>query len=249
MQFYSPWILLCLAAVPLLIHVARRGEKTAAIRFPMVGYVKSCPVSWRLKLRPLLAVARVICMVMLIVALARPRGATVLSETSTEGVAIEVVVDRSSSMGTEIDYFGRQANRLECVKNVFADFIKGNRNFGGRSGDLVGMVTFARYAETVCPLVQSHNVLLEFLKNTGVVQIRSEDGTAIGDAVALAAARLKNAEEEIESRRKHLGLQSAGEGFKIKSKAIVLLTDGRNNTGQYDPFQAAELAGRWGIKI
>jgi Ca-activated chloride channel family protein len=94
------------------------------------------------------------------------------------------------------------------------------------------------------------------LKKTEIV-MQSEDGTAIGDAIALAAARLKKAEEEIEQRNAQLRQitrleQSDNEeqaGFKIKSKAIVLLTDGRNNIGEYNPLAAAELAKEWGIKI
>ena len=125
----------------------------------------------------------------------------------------------------------------------------------GRGSDLIGLITFARYADTKCPLVHSHNVLTELLKKTEIVNLRSEDGTAIGDAIALAAARLQKAEEEIQQRKSQLA--SLGEnisdsderGFKIKSKAIVLLTDGINNVGQYDPRQAAELAKEWGIKI
>jgi Ca-activated chloride channel family protein len=202
----------------------------------------------------LLAVARLLCLALLIFALARPRKGTVLSEVSTEGVAIEAVVDRSGSMQAEMDYFGREMNRLEVVKKVLSDFVEGDQNnLRGRSSDLVGLVTFAKYADTVCPLVLSHNVLLEFLKKTELVRLRSEDGTAIGDAVALAAARLKTAEEEIQRRTAQLGLaedNSAEQaGFKIKSKAIILLTDGRNNMGQYDPLEAAELAREWGIKI
>jgi Ca-activated chloride channel family protein len=191
------------------------------------------------------------------VALARPRKGTILSEISTEGVAIEVVADRSGSMQTEMDYYGRKLNRLEVVKKVLSDFISGDeKELAGRSSDLIGLVTFARYADTKCPLVHSHNVLLEFLKKTEIVRLRSEDGTAIGDAIALAAARLQKAEEEIQQRKARLGL--AGEkptdsdeesGFKIKSKVIVLLTDGRSNMGQYGPLQAAELAKKWGIKI
>jgi len=93
------------------------------------------------------------------------------------------------------------------------------------------------------------------LKKTEIVRLRSEDGTAIGDAIALAAARLKKAEEEIRQRKIRLiesGEQISdeqGSGFKIKSKVIILLTDGINNAGQYDPLQAAELAKNWGIKI
>ncbi|MHC4725709.1 MAG: vWA domain-containing protein [Planctomycetota bacterium] len=212
-------------------------------------------MSWRLRLRPLLKVARLICLVLLIVALARPRKGTVISEISTEGVAIEAVVDRSGSMQAEMD-FGEKLNRLEVVKKVLADFIQGSeKGLTGRSSDLIGLITFARYADTVCPLVLSHNVLLEFLKQTKIVQ-QSEDGTAIGDAIALAAARLKKAEEEIERRNTQLlrsELEQSADaeqaGFKIKSKAIVLLTDGRNNVGEYDPLAAAELAKEWGIKI
>jgi Ca-activated chloride channel family protein len=192
----------------------------------------------------------------LIAALARPRKGTVLSEISTEGVAIEVVADRSGSMQTEMDYFGEKLNRFDVVKKVFSDFIAGNKKgLAGRSGDLVGLITFARYADTTCPLVLSHNVLLEFLKKTEIVRIRSEDGTAIGDAIALAAARLKKAEEDIKQRKARLiesseqNVDNSQAGFKIKSKVIILLTDGINNTGQYDPLEAAELAKKWGIKI
>jgi Ca-activated chloride channel family protein len=159
-------------------------------------------------------------------------------------------------MQAEMD-FGEKLNRLQVVKKVLADFIQGGeKELTGRSSDLIGLITFARYADTVCPLVLSHNVLLEFLKKTEIVQLQSEDGTAIGDAIALAAARLKKAEEEIERRNAQLRRseleQSADAeqaGFKIKSKAIVLLTDGRNNVGEYHPLDAAELAEEWGIKI
>jgi len=171
-------------------------------------------------------------------------------------VALEVVVDRSGSMQAEMDYFGKKLNRLEVVKEVLADFVRGNKkDLSGRSGDLIGMVTFARYADTVCPLVLSHGVLLEFLNRTEIVRLRSEDGTAIGNAIALAAARLRKAEDELQQRRAELLSEGAdpntgiGDGLEIKSKAIVLLTDGRNNMGQYDPLAAAELAKEWGIKI
>jgi len=256
MQFYSPWVLLLLLLLPVVAYLLLRRGRNAAVRFPSLVDMRSCHISWRQRLRPLLVVARLLCLGLLIVALARPRKGTVLSEISTEGVAIEAVVDRSGSMQAEMD-FGEKLNRLEVVKKVLAGFIEGDRNeLTGRSSDLVGLITFARYADTVCPLVLSHNVLLEFLKKTELVQIKSEDGTAIGDAIALAAARLKKAEEEITQRNTQLaqlgsGNSETGEqaGFKIKSKVILLLTDGRNNAGEYDPIAAAELAKEWGIKI
>ena len=256
MQLYSPQALLLLIILPVLGYLILRRKSSAAVKFPSVSYVRACPTSWRLRLRPVLVAARLLVLALLIVALARPRKGTVLSELSTEGVALEVVVDHSGSMGTEMDYFGRNMTRLEVVKKVLSDFIGGDKKaLVGRSGDLVGLITFARYADTMCPMVLSHNVLLEFLKKTEIVRLRNEDGTAIGDAIALAAARLEKAEQEIQQRRAQLGFGNekarGGDepGFKIKSKAIVLLTDGRHNAGRYAPLDAAELAKKWGIKI
>jgi len=257
MQLYSPWALLLLLTLPVLGYLMLRKKHTAAVKFSSLNNMRNCPLSWRLRFRPVLVVARLACLALLIIALARPRKGTVLSEVSTEGVAAEVVVDRSGSMQAEMDYKGQKMNRLDVVKRVFADFIAGgDRKFSGRSGDLMGLITFARYADTVCPMVLSHNVLVEFLKNTHIVRLRSEDGTAIGDAIALAAARLKKAEEEIQQRAARLASLSKGAekvnrqgNFRIKSKVMILLTDGQNNAGQYSPMQAAELAKKWGIKI
>jgi len=154
-----------------------------------------------------------------------------------------------------MDYSGEELNRLEVVKRVLAEFIQGNkRQFEGRTGDLIGLITFAGYADTTCPLVLSHSVLLEFLKQTNIVPegLRSEDGTAIGDAIALAGARLQKAEEEIRRRRVTLGMADANglpDSFHIKNKVIILLTDGVNNRGEYAPIKAAELARDWNIKI
>ena len=256
MQWYTPWAFVLLLALPFLGYVLLRQKRTAAVKFPSLIDMRNCPVSWRLRLRPALVAVRLLCLALLILALARPRKGTVLDEVSTEGVAIEAVVDRSGSMQAEMAYGGEKLNRLEVVKRVLADFIEGDKKgLAGRTGDLIGLVTFARYADTVCPLVLSHNVLAEFLKKTELVTIRSEDGTAIGDAIALAAARLKKAEEELRRRNAQLGFggeeetESARSGFEIKSKAIILLTDGQNNRGDYDPLEAAELAKGWGIKI
>jgi len=256
MQLYSPWALILLLVLPVMAYLMLRRKGTAAVRFPSLVDIKSCMVSWRIRFRPLLTIARLLCVALLIVALARPRKGTVLSEISTEGVAIEAVVDHSGSMKTEMDYYGDKLNRLEVVKKVLSDFIEGDKkDLKGRSNDLIGLISFARYADTKCPLVHSHNVLIEFLKKTEIVRIRNEDGTAIGDAIALGAARLQKAEEEIQLRRQQL--ISSGEkisdadesGFKIKSKVMILLTDGINNAGQYDPLEAADLAKKWGIKI
>ena len=255
MQLYSPWVLLLLLILPVLALRYLRKNRTAGIKFSSLASMKKSPVSLRLRLRPLLVVARLLCLALLIIALARPRKGTVLSNISTEGVAMEIVVDRSGSMQAEMDYRGKTMDRLEVVKEVLNEFIGGGGDFAGRTNDLIGLVTFARYADTVCPLIHGHNVLLEFLKKTEIVRLRSEDGTAIGDAIVLAAARLKKAEEEIRQRNEKLKAAGATnenakeKGFEIKSKVIILLTDGQNTAGEYSPLQGAELAKEWGIKI
>ena len=257
MELYSPYVLLLLLLLPVMAYRMLRKKAAAAVKFPSLADMRTMLVSWRLRLRPLLALARLACLALLIVAMARPRQGTVRSEISTEGVAIEVVVDRSSSMQAEMDHDGQKLNRLEVVKKVFADFIQGGKKgLRGRRSDLVGLITFARYADTKCPLVHSHDILVEFLNQTELVKVRSEDGTAIGDAIALGGARLEKAEEEIQKRNMQLrqaGLERSDideePGFKIKSKVMILLTDGQNNVGRYSPIEAAKLAKEWGIKI
>lgn len=251
-SFYWPWMLLGLLALPFIGWAMVRNSRGPGVKFSSLSLARCCKSSWRARLRGSLLALRLACIALLIVAMARPRKGTVIAEVSREGIAIMAVVDRSGSMTAEMAYGGRRLTRLEVVKEVLASFIKGdNKRFAGRSGDLIGLVTFARYADTVCPLVHTHDALLEFLRQTKNVSIRSEDGTAIGDAIALAAARLKKAEEQIRTTRAKLGLAASGESqdFHIKSKVILLLTDGRNNAGQYHPLAAADLAARWGIKV
>jgi Ca-activated chloride channel family protein len=138
-----------------------------------------------------------------------------------------------------------QALRLETAKKVFAEFVRGNgADLPGRENDLIGMVVFARFAETVCPLTLAHDILDHFLDRVRLVSRRDEDGTAIGDAIALAAARLKTAEEHLGQT----GERNNGE-YEITGKVIILLTDGENNRGDYTPEAAARLAREWGIKI
>jgi Ca-activated chloride channel family protein len=245
MNFHSPWSLLLLLLLPVLAFVVKRKDIDARIKFSSVDKFASCPVSWRIRLRPMLLIIRFVCLALLIFALARPRRGTTISQKSTEGVAIQVVLDRSGSMAEQMG----SLNRLEVAKRVLTDFVRGDdKNLKGRPQDLIGLITFARYADTKCPLVHAHDAMLEFMNKTQLVQIRSEDGTAIGDALSLGAARLRKAEEELVNRRIRLGIEE-DDDFKIKSKVIILLTDGNNNAGQYQPLEAAKLAKEWGIKI
>jgi Ca-activated chloride channel family protein len=148
-------------------------------------------------------------------------------------------------MGAEMEIDDERLSRLDVVKRVFEEFVTGRGGeLSGRPNDLIGMISFARYADTVCPLTLAHGALSQFLENVQLVKRRSEDGTAIGDAIALAAARLKTAEESLARQT-----EDTEKAFEIKSKIIFLLTDGQNNAGKRTPNEAAALAKKWGIKI
>ena len=108
---------------------------------------------------------------------------------------------------------------------------------------MIGLVTFARYADTVCQLTLSHDALTYITREIEVQDRPNEDGTAYGDATALAAAHLKTYET----------MQNQGKRSSvipdIKSKIIVLLTDGENNCGNHLPIQSAAMAREWGIRV
>jgi len=246
MQFHSPWAFLLLLIIPLIIFRHFKKGRTGSLRFPSLGNVKrvSPPLIFRFRHLPLFL--RLLVLVLLIIGLARPQKGKEMVRQFSRGVAIEMVVDRSGSMGAEMEFGGRVMSRLDAVKEVFSRFVFGDGgSLRGRHQDLVGLVSFARYADTVCPLTLAHDTLGRFLEQVRVVPEKSpENRTAIGDAVALAAARLRTAERD-------LARQTGGKAgdYTIKSKIIILLTDGENNAGRRSPAQAAKLAADWGIKI
>lgn len=245
MRFESPWLFLLLLAIPAVLWLSRRGHGSGAIGFPSVAPVVAAGSSIRVRLAVLLPVLRALALCMLVAALARPQKGHEQVRDISKGIAIEMVLDRSGSMGEGIEFRGEAMSKLDAVKQVFAEFVLGDgKDLDGRPNDLVGMVAFARYPDTICPLTLAHQALPEFLETVKVVNIRSEDGTAIGDGLAVAAARLKNVEETIARQSPDKGAK-----YEIKSRIIILLTDGQNNAGNRSPVQAAELAAKWGIKI
>ena len=251
-MLHSPWALLLLLLVPLLIVVRIKCPGRAAIKFSSLSKFQQCPASWCQRFRSLLFIARLFCVILLVIALARPRKGMKIEQISTEGVAMMVVVDRSGSMGELMTYKGQKLSRLEVVKKVVADFITGDdKDYQGRIGDMIGLVTYARYADTQCPMVRGNTIITDFLKETQLVNQRDEDGTAIGDGITVAAARLKKVESQIleDQARMMSGEKKEDSDFTIKSKIIILLTDGINIAGQYQPLEAAKLAAEWGIKI
>jgi Ca-activated chloride channel family protein len=250
MRFESPWALLVLLIIPVLVYFYFRKKRRPGLRFSSTRNLTGLAPSLRQRFIFVPLLIRVLVLVFLTLALARPQMGKEYIKDKSKVVAIEMLVDRSSSMSAEMNFSGLQLNRLETVKRVFKEFVDGNKkDLPGRPSDLIGMVVFSRYADTLCPLTLSHEALNEFLKQTQLVNRREEDGTAIGDALALAAARLRSAEEEL-SRQNSLRLKGGEEkSTEIKSKVIILLTDGQNNSGKRTPLEAAKLAREWGIKI
>jgi len=237
-------MLLLLLLVPVVLYLHSRGQQRGTLLFSTTAEARRAGRSLRQRLAAIPLLIRVTALVLLAFALARPQRGTERVVDTSRGIAIEMVVDRSSSMAAEFRYHGQRVNRLDVALRLFRAFVLGGAGkLKGRPSDLIGLITFARYADTICPLTLSHDTLAGFLPTVKLVNRQSEDGTAIGDAVALAAARLQVAQET-------LARQNGGKSdYEIKSKVIILLTDGRNNAGEHTVQQAADLAAAWGIKI
>ena len=252
MTFATPWAFLLLLILPVIIYryMSRSafGLRPGMLLFSSTRQAAGAGTSLRSRLQHLPFILRLLALILLIIALARPLEGMEKIYDISRGIAIEVVLDRSSSMSAEMIFAGEQLNRLEVAKRVLLEFVQGgNGDLAGRPNDLIGLITFARYADTACPLTLAHGALASFLEPIELVSRKPEDGTAIGDALALAAARLQKAEETI---RQQSFVAGAGKpSYEIKSKIIILLTDGEQNAGKRTPQEAAELAKEWNIKI
>lgn len=248
----NPEALALLAVLPIAVWAIARRRRRAAVTLPSPPG-RSLPRTLRARLAWLPSALRLLAIPLLVVALARPQDIRGQTRTRTEGVAIQIVVDRSGSMDEPMEDSGRGARKMDVVTRVLRGFILGGEGLEPREGDMLGLIAFARYADTICPLVRGRDAVAGLVRTLDTVRQRAEDGTAIGDALALAAARLKRAEEELASRRADelLTARAADPSveFTIKSKVIILVTDGINNAGSEDPLQVARLAAEWGIRI
>lgn len=251
MEFAYPWVLWLLLLLPPLWWALGRWSRPGAVRVPWTAAFAGLPGSWRLRLRRLPDFLRLLALALLLLALARPREGREKVIENRRGVAMEMVLDRSGSMGEPFIFRGQKVDRLAAAKTVFRDFVMGGggEKMAGRPHDLVGMVTFARYADTMCPLTLAHEVLPQTLETVVLADSQAEDGTAIGDALALAAARLYNAEKELDKRGALAGKSARAGNYTIKSKIIILLTDGDDNCSRTPPAEAVKLCRKWGIKI
>lgn len=270
-RFANPEAFWLLALIPLLV-AARwwlRHRLRPAVGFSSLVHARELTGGVRRFFRWVPAFARVLALVALVTALARPQFGTGQVKTTTRGVAMMIVVDRSASMDEPYSFGGQQSSKIEVTRDVVARFVEGDgRGLKGRKGDMIGLVTFAKYADTVCPLVRIHSTLVQLVRRVqlvGATISEPEAGTAIGEGLALAAARLRDVERELTERAKAAAAEKtfkagppAGGGgtpaddtndFTIKSKVIVLLTDGEENMGEIPALQAAELCKQWGIKV
>ncbi|MCH2134817.1 MAG: VWA domain-containing protein [Phycisphaerales bacterium] len=238
----TTWFFLLLTVIPLLWWHWMSRRQQSAIAFSSTSVVADAPRTWVQRTRWIVPVLRTIAIASLIVCLAGPMRADAITQVHSDGVAIELVVDRSHSMSA-IDFKrnNQPINRLDAVKGVVADFVLGEEEDGrtGRTSDLIGLITFGTYADSNSPMTFDHQHLVESLKQVRIASLGPESGTAIGDAVGLAVSKLTSLKD-----REDLRLDD-----QIKSRIIILLTDGEQTSGELEPLESARLAEEYGIKI
>lgn len=240
-MFENPWFLTLLILVPLILWVFLRHNRRAGIPFSSALSQWKIRPTWRQRIAWLPKACTLVALTLMVVALARPREGREQTQIDSEGIAIEMVVDRSSSMqARDFKIDGAGVDRLMAIKNVAGKFVQGDEEsrdekLKGRESDLVGLVTFAGYADAITPPTLDHQFLVDQLNNAQIVSERSEDGTAIGDAISLAVEKLDSLDR--------------GRDEKIKSKIVILLTDGENTAGEIEPQQAAEMAKAMDVKV
>lgn len=238
MSFAAPWSFLFLLPLGFVAYRLLRYGRNSGIKFSAVSFLPSKTAGWRAKVASIYPYVLLAGLILLVVAAARPRSPLTKIQKSLNAIAIAMTVDVSGSMdaldltpeGTE---FSRETTRLAIVKKLFAEFVE------KRPEDLISLVTFGGFASTRVPLTADHGVLLNALKGVEIPSVAvdkngraisgEEQMTAIGDGLATALLRLKEAE--------------------LKSKVVILLSDGVSNCGAVAPDEAAKTAAELGIKV
>ena len=220
-QFQDPWLFLLLAVIPLLIYRALKN-RPATLHFSSLDSLKILHSKGVAFLAAIPLILRCLAIALLVTALARPQEGRKSTEILSAGVDILLAIDTSGSMrAMDFEKNNQPVDRLSVVKDVVSEFID------SREFDRMGMVVFGNEAFTQCPLTLDHDILHSFLNKLQIGV--AGDSTAIGSAIGISVKRLKD--------------------LVSKSKVIILLTDGRNNAGNITPYQAAEIAKTYGIKI
>ncbi len=223
MTLAHPYFLLLLLLLPLLAWLKGRRGRPPAFLYSSLGLVEGLTQARRSRAGALLAALRWLVLAAFIVALAQPRLMKSQTEVKASGIDIVVALDLSGSMNTP-DYAlnGRRISRFNVAKPVLKKFVE------ERPGDRIGLVVFAAQAFIASPMTLDHDFLLDNIGRLEIGTINS-DATAIGDGLTTALNRLRE--------------------LKSKSRIIVLMTDGGNNSGRIDPITATEAARALGVKI
>lgn len=222
MSFAHPGFLLLLLALPLAAWWRRRYARETAFLFSSVQLVHGVASLRRSLAGRLLRQMRWLALILMIVALARPRLSEGEFKVKASGVDIVVAMDFSMSMAAEdFELLGRRANRVAAAKDVLRRFIE------KRPNDRIGLVAFAGRAYVATPLTLDHDFLLQRLEQLQLGLI--EDGTAIGSGLTACLNRLRD--------------------LRSKSKIAILMTDGQNNAGKIPPLTAAEAAEALKVKV
>jgi Ca-activated chloride channel family protein len=236
----SSWFLLLLLLIPLLWWRWSRPAGRSVIGCSSTSLLARLPRNWIVRTRWIIPALRTVAVLALIICIARPLKADHETKIHADAVAIEMVVDRSGSMRA-LDFVRNNQNitRLEAVKDVVTDFVLGVDTMDGRENDLVGLITFASYPDSNCPMTFDHDHLAQSLDEVKVATEAEGPYTAIGDAIGLAVARLTALQDRADIRSDD----------EIKSRVIILLTDGEENAGDIEAQKAAEIAAAFGIRI
>ena len=216
--FYNPELLWLLILLPLLIFVNIKISKKKSSNFKISSTRNLDFKSLKIKIYPILDILRYLAITMLIIGLSRPQIVDVSTQTKTS-MGIDIVI--AVDVSSSMLAQDLSPNRLDALKEVAKEFIN------DRTNDRIGLVVYAGESYTKTPVTSDKSIIiksLEEIKFDGVI----EDGTAIGMGLATAVNRLKDS--------------------KAKSKVIILLTDGVNNSGFIDPNTAADLASSYEIK-
>ncbi|MAB83202.1 MAG: aerotolerance regulator BatA [Phycisphaerae bacterium] len=236
----SAWFLLLALVIPLLWWRWSIRRRRATIPCSTTSLVSRLPRNWVVRTSWIIPTLRTVAVGSLIICIARPLRADQQTRVQADAVAIEMVVDRSGSMrALDFERNGQNVTRLEAVKAVVADFILGVDEMDGRENDLVGLVTFASYPDSNSPMTFDHAHLIDSLRQVKVASESEGPLTAIGDGLALAVSRLTSLQDRVDIRSDD----------DIKSRVIILLTDGEETAGDITAMKAAEMAAAFDIKI
>ncbi len=225
--FANKWLLvLALLAIP---SVWWMSESAGVVMFSSLRALPAGGHTWRTRLAWIPNALMGLAVVALVIALAGPRAGDKNARIRREGIGIVMAVDVSGSMrALDLSEKNRELTRLDAVKQVFERFVLGGKGLAGREDDAIGLVAFARYAETRSPLTLDHENLVTAARQLEFARV-TEDGTAIGAGLELAVQRLAE--------------------YKTASKIAILLTDGESNVHDIDEETAIDDARKAGVKV